>query len=508
MYRLLIVDDEEIEREGMANFIPWSNYGIELVGTAWNGVEGLEQIQVKRPDIVITDIKMPVMSGIQLIQEAKKKYTDIEFIVLSGYGEYEYTSQAMEEGIRHYILKPCDEEKVVNVLGQVIAEIESKQEKRRKEIEYQHKVSKLLPQAKEQLIRNILLDCERVNNVSDMYLKEEGILESDGLVLAIRGKKGFDYLEQFVIGNVLHEMLEDGSVLFHTTIKHDVVFILNCNCIEAIEEAYIRVKQEFVKISSMCLQAAISKYGKLKDMSELYIQVQDLFQMNEIEHLEVLLSYKKFSEKDCNDIMVFDYGQLEDAENYDQIIFEVYLAFLKMNVNNFKKKQKEELCELAIKLTCGNEYISRWKKEINNITSVEELFELVVDILGEKKGLYLNDKVQKRIHDILFAIYNHISRPEMSMQFLAKEVLFMNEDYFGRLFLNYWKEKFSTYILVRRITLAQRLLQYNPDIKISFLAESVGYSPDGQYFSKAFRKIAQMTPTEYRDLLKNEVNKN
>lgn len=104
MYRLLIVDDEELEREGMAEFIPWKEYDIELVGTAWNGVEGLEKIKKLQPDIVITDIKMPVMDGIELIRKAKRLYPDIVFIVLSGYGEYEYTSQAMEEGVRHYIL--------------------------------------------------------------------------------------------------------------------------------------------------------------------------------------------------------------------------------------------------------------------------------------------------------------------------------------------------------------------------------------------------------------------
>ena len=106
MYKLLIVDDEEIEREGMARFIDWEQFGIEMVGTAWNGAEGLEKIHTLKPDIVITDIKMPVMNGLDLIREAKKQQIEVEFIVLSGYGEYEFTSQAMQEGIRHYLLKP------------------------------------------------------------------------------------------------------------------------------------------------------------------------------------------------------------------------------------------------------------------------------------------------------------------------------------------------------------------------------------------------------------------
>ncbi len=72
MYKLLIVDDEDVEREGMADFIQWEKYGISLAGTAWNGVEGYEEIQNQMPDIVITDIKMPVMNGIELIRKTRR----------------------------------------------------------------------------------------------------------------------------------------------------------------------------------------------------------------------------------------------------------------------------------------------------------------------------------------------------------------------------------------------------------------------------------------------------
>lgn len=87
MYRLLLVDDEEIERKGMAELIPWNEYDVELIGTAQNGQEGLVLINAYRPDIVITDVKMPVMDGIEMIEKAQKMYRDISYIVLSGYGE-------------------------------------------------------------------------------------------------------------------------------------------------------------------------------------------------------------------------------------------------------------------------------------------------------------------------------------------------------------------------------------------------------------------------------------
>lgn len=77
MYKLLIVDDEQIEREGMAHFIQWDKYDIQLCGTAWNGADALGKIQKDVPDIVLTDIKMPVMNGIELIQKLSETYRNI-----------------------------------------------------------------------------------------------------------------------------------------------------------------------------------------------------------------------------------------------------------------------------------------------------------------------------------------------------------------------------------------------------------------------------------------------
>ena len=112
MYKVMLVDDEDLEREIMAQTIPWEKVDMELVDMAWNGIEAMDKIRMLVPDIVITDIKMPVMDGIELIRRCQESYPHMMFVVLSGYGEYGYTSKAMELGIRHYILKPCNEETV------------------------------------------------------------------------------------------------------------------------------------------------------------------------------------------------------------------------------------------------------------------------------------------------------------------------------------------------------------------------------------------------------------
>ena len=116
MFRVLAVDDENIEIEAMKVLVPWQEADAVLIATANDGEEGLAKIDETNPDIVITDIKMPKMDGISMIEKAQQNHPDIIFIVLSGYGEYEFTSKAMELGIRHYILKPINEDKIMETL--------------------------------------------------------------------------------------------------------------------------------------------------------------------------------------------------------------------------------------------------------------------------------------------------------------------------------------------------------------------------------------------------------
>lgn len=123
MEKLLIVDDEKREREGLCWLIDWESHGIKVSGTARNGFDALQQMRKDKPDIVIVDVRMPVMNGIEMIREAQKEFTEIIYVVLSGYGDYEYTSQAMELGVRHYLLKPCDEKKIIAMVKKVKGEL-------------------------------------------------------------------------------------------------------------------------------------------------------------------------------------------------------------------------------------------------------------------------------------------------------------------------------------------------------------------------------------------------
>lgn len=116
MLRLLIADDEKIVRETVSTFINWSSLGIEVVGSCKNGLEAYDAILDEYPDIVLTDIRMPKLSGIDLVKRITQQNTDIQFILLSGYNEFSYAKEAMKYGVKHYLLKPCNEQEIIEAV--------------------------------------------------------------------------------------------------------------------------------------------------------------------------------------------------------------------------------------------------------------------------------------------------------------------------------------------------------------------------------------------------------
>ena len=120
---ILLLDDEKTIRETIRSFINWEALDIEVVGTAKDGIEAYNMILDLYPDIVLTDIRMPGLSGLELIERMHEINKDMQFIILSGYNEFEYAKTAMQYGVRHYLLKPCSDEKIIASVQSVTEEI-------------------------------------------------------------------------------------------------------------------------------------------------------------------------------------------------------------------------------------------------------------------------------------------------------------------------------------------------------------------------------------------------
>lgn len=120
MLKMILVDDEKIIRETISSIIDWRALGIDVVAVCKDGIEAFDAIVDEYPDIVMTDIKMPGLNGLELIEKVREAELNVEFVILSGYGEFEFAQTAMRYGVQHYLLKPCNEEEIVKVIEKCV----------------------------------------------------------------------------------------------------------------------------------------------------------------------------------------------------------------------------------------------------------------------------------------------------------------------------------------------------------------------------------------------------
>ena len=306
-------------------------------------------------------------------------------------------------------------------------------------------------------------------------------------------------------------------MLLVTSIRNDVLLLLDGRVFDEIQPVIVKVKKEYEKFDSSPLQTAVSGRGSWGQIHGLYEEVSGLLKMGKIEADTDALWHGFYKDINREELMLINYRALKAAKSYDTILFELYLGFVKMRLRGDLAGRKEAVILYVLDMLYEDEDNERWMKEklwngegrsgegSQNAGDDRELLKLLADYISEKQGFYPGgDKEERRMRDILLGIYQNISRQELSIQWLTKEVLYMNQDYFGRVFSKCMKQKYSSYLLNVRIELAKRLIWYFPEIKLSQIAEEVGYPADGQYFSKTFRKSVGMSPSEYKDYIQKQ----
>lgn len=493
MEKLLIVDDEEIELDGMAELIDWQKYDYELVGTAINGKRGLALIKEKQPDIVITDIKMPVMDGLAMIRAAQGEQADTVFVVLSGYGDYEYTSQAMQLGIRHYILKPCDETKILPVLEQARAELHERRSKAKKDSEMEHAVQRMAPMAREKALRDLLLGRETLPHLPGIA-DDLGGADRKLLLLLLHTKDGIDHLEQYAITNMMAELLPEGGLLGDSSVAQDVCLLVDAALYDQLLPAIERLCAEFARFRSGALTVTGSARGTAAQLAELYDQAHRL-QASAPENTLTLLERLNAEQHKAAHLM--DYNTLRTADSYAALCFACCEILLSMQMSEISPGVQRDVCVRAVRYICGSA-----PTEMPTAAIYADLLTYLVNpIWQHRTGDEPLGKATRTEQLILREFYAHLPEKEFTMQWFAREILFMNPDYLSRKLQQLTGDKFATRLTADRIELARRLLTTAPDIKLSTLAETVGFASDEQYFSRAFGKIVGVTPKQYASSL-------
>lgn len=157
MYRLIIVDDEWEALKGMRDTLPWEQWGFEVAGAASSGEEAWLLIETITPDVLLTDIRMDEMSGIQLIDRVHQKYPEIRSVIISGYSDIEYYRKALEYKVFDYILKPSREEDFSKIFGNLRTILD---QERSKEERY-HYFKEHWNKSREALLESFSVICQR-----------------------------------------------------------------------------------------------------------------------------------------------------------------------------------------------------------------------------------------------------------------------------------------------------------------------------------------------------------
>lgn len=546
MLKTFLVEDEVVVRQMIKRMIPWEQYGFELVGEAADGEMALPLILKSRPDLLITDIKMPFMDGLTLSKLVKKELPDLKIVILSGYDDFNYAKQAISIGVDDYLLKPITK----NAFIERLQEIHDRYEHEKTQKEYYEKFRLEMQEYEKNASRDFFESLVRAD--SDL---EEIYQRADKLNLDIVAEaynvlifspdtqdgsgslaEGYSQWEADVhkkIGNYF--LNHPFAILFRHQVFSYAILVkgqretIESNtqeCVEQIrrimEEAgktegwFVAVGEEADRLSQIrqSYRTAVRAYGfrYLYDGNVLYYHMLEevkessgessgetcegenvyLKSVN-VNALDPAILQKFLSSglADEAESFLHDYFYAIGQEPMGSVVFRNYVVLnVRFSVLSFLKKMgyddsefvKEET-EDIIKQTSGSMAAS--------VSYCEKLLKKAIEIRDENAGNQ-NHSVLKQAVKFIDA---HYMDEELSLNKVA-QVALVSANHFSALFSQNMGQTFIEYLTNLRMSRAKELLRCTPK-RSSEIAGEVGYK-DAHYFSYLFKKTQGMTPSEYR----------
>lgn len=209
-YRIILVDDEEEIRKGIARRIDWQSLGFELIGDAENGEDALEKIEQLEPDVVMTDIRMPYMDGLTLCTRIRQKYPSMKILLFSGYDDFEYAKQAIKLNVSEYILKPVNMEELSEILTRVRRKLDEEIEQRRNIDLLRESYRQSIPILREVFLNDMVRGNVEASGIEER-LKEYGVdlLNARKWIAAVVEVEGDEYQRRELNAISVRRLLED-----------------------------------------------------------------------------------------------------------------------------------------------------------------------------------------------------------------------------------------------------------------------------------------------------------
>lgn len=527
-YQILLVDDEALIREGVSENVKWEQYGFQLVGTCENGKDALHFIENNPVDVVLTDICMPYMDGMELCERLSADYPKIKIILLSGYDEFDYAKRAISYGVKEYLLKPVTSEE----LGVSLDRLRKEMDHKRKD-ERELSLMKTAHHRGQQLLRSDMLlglmNGSRTEEESQKDLKELGIhLEAAVYRIGIMQidmyaeprklsseKKEDRALMAFVAYNISEEIVgkyKAGEVCQGKDQR--IFFLFHSNNRLGFDDTVERVLKEIIENVNENMQLAVSVglgsvIYKMKEISlscegaEEALEYRYALGSNQVLGIDTIRKEKGIADTDFllerirlhmkeneERKLENDFRVLEDVLReyyYDRKNIEVIFRKIAETTEDLcrlsemdEENRKEEILQ---EVYAAGELEGAVTILLNYCIEIAERLEGQKNIGGKKYVILANDYIEK-----------HYSDSSLNLNTLCA-YLNISTSRFSSIFKQVTKMTFMDVLIQTRMKKAKELLE-NTDLKNYEIAERVGFN-DPHYFSVVFKKMTGKSPTEY-----------
>lgn len=532
--KVIIADDEPKVCVVIQKSIHWDELELEMVGIAHNGKELLDKILETKPDIVITDIEMPEMNGLELIETVRKADIDCKFIIVSGYRQFEYAHKALKNNVEDYLLKPIDEQELNESLERLKPAILQKRLQEQNAVEQLISKNKKDKENIQRIFLNQMMSMKQDFQMDAKTIEQEyGLKFGDGVYQAVFAK--LDDTEEEDLSEGLSSIQTKLISIFKKIFEDQCIEILVLPEAERIIFGIYYDEQYQSGINEKC--KTFYEYGK--NIVELFIGFSLTVGVSakhyKLEEFQTAFREAK-SAITCRVIEGIDrtifYEQLElperrfEEEKNKQIRAEIIRLFEILDINAFQnyinklyfvERTNENVLELfdishmiletvfekikELKLEVEN-YQYRQKvavRRFHNAISIKEMksavSDVVIQIMKELEEKKHNQK-RKPVRDAVQYMEKHYAE-DISLEVVAEQVN-LNSVYFSNIFKKEIGENFVDYLHKYRMEIAKTMLR-EEDISIINIAYSVGYH-DAKYFSKLFKKYVGIKPTDYRKI--------
>lgn len=532
---ILVIDDEPIIRQGIIHKIRQSGLPVTIAGEAGDGTSGYELICKLKPDIVLTDIQMPSMSGLELIRKAQEHELRADFVILSGYDDFEYAKQAIQYGVSNYLLKPLENEELHATLSKLIDKREAAISQEKRVLELQSLEQANRETARQQALTQFLQQSH--SDINDHSLRElqfncslftAAVLQLEPFVLPHQSfHEKEEELLWFAVKNIVMERFASGGIqgvlVHHSLHRFELVYVLGIH--EAAERSAVHTVLEEIMYG-------IRKYLRLEltiglgSFSPSMTRIQDIYrEAKQLTRNTILRGSNRIYQPNGAALhmpnrksIIGNEDEKQLAEWFKRLESEKIHRWIERRVGAIVQDPNAVYVQLEwfsfdlfllfhkylIEQSGDSEWqigemddLRQWLQQVTHWQEIVDRMKCLTDNIVVR--LTTADPLASReiVEAVRLYINLHYSEP-LSLHFIA-ERFYIHPNYFSKRFKEKCGESFIDYVTSVRMKEAVRLLK-ETEFKVHEIGERVGYE-DAAYFGSVFRKFYGETPKQYRDRL-------